>query len=364
LIRVAQADKKTLKSLVMSASHSRSFFVDLIKLLAAQLIVLHHFSAYGPLAQAIRETWPLLIDHLFSDARLAVQVFLVIGGYLAAQSLSARREIRPLKLIQQRYFRLMPSYVLALCWISALTWLLRPMISGDWLVPPPTLTAVLAHISLLQSVLDVPALSTGVWYVAIDFQLFALITLLAFALQTPRALSCAVAALCLASMLFFNRIDTLDVWAVYFFGAYGLGILAAWAKRSTADRWVFFLTLFFGIAAWLEHPRSRLALAMISALLLFAINHRQVIKSRLGTWVGLLADSSYAMFLTHFGVLIIASAIWEQFGLSGSTTALYLGATAWLLSNFVGWMFHHLAEKPLLAKVSPKKRSVQATSAA
>ena len=111
LIRVSLVDKKILKLPVMSTRHARSFFVDLIKLLAAQLIVLHHFSAYGPLAQAVRETWPLLIDHLYSDARLAVQVFLVIGGYLAAQSLAARRDIHPLQLIQQRSLRLMPSYV-------------------------------------------------------------------------------------------------------------------------------------------------------------------------------------------------------------------------------------------------------------
>ena len=349
----------------MSTRHARSFFVDLIKLLAAQLIVLHHFSAYGPLAQAVRETWPLLIDHLYSDARLAVQVFLVIGGYLAAQSLAARPDIRPLQLIQQRYLRLMPSYVLALCWISALTWLLRPMISGDWLVPQPTLTTVLAHLTLLQSVLDVPALSTGVWYVAIDFQLFALMALLAFVLKTPLARSCAVAGLCVASMLFFNRMDGMDVWAVYFFGAYGLGILAAWAKRSAADRMIFSLTLLFGMAAWLEHPRSRLALAMICAVVLVSISHRQILASTFGKWMGLLADSSYAMFLTHFGVLIIASALWEQLALKGSVKALWMAAAAWLLSNVVGWMFHHWAEKPLLAKVVNKKsRVIQAASAA
>jgi len=348
----------------MSARHNRFFFVDFIKLMAAQLIVLHHFSAYGPLAQAVRDTWPLLIDHLYSDARLAVQVFLVIGGFLAAQSLSSRRLIRPIALLQQRYFRLMPSYVLALCWISALTWLLRPMISGDWLVPPPTLTNVLAHLTLLQSVLDVPALSTGVWYVAIDFQLFALLTLMAFVLKTPRALSGATAALCVASMFFFNLNDSMDVWAVYFFGAYGLGALAAWAKRSTADRTVFMLTLMFGLIASLEHPRIRLTLAMISAVVLVSISHRQMMVSAFAKWVSLLADSSYAMFLTHFGVLIIASAVWEQLGLQGSTKALCFGLVAWMLSNVTGWVFHYWAEKPLLAKVIRKPSANALTKAA
>ncbi len=81
------------------------------------------------------------------------------------------------------------------------------------------------------------ALSSGAWYVAIDFQLYALLIVLCHALhtETNKRLSIAVALLCVASMWQFNRVDELDMWAIYFFAAYGLGVLAAWAKRSITD---------------------------------------------------------------------------------------------------------------------------------
>jgi hypothetical protein len=64
----------------------RSLTVDALKVIAAQFIVWHHFSAYGPMADTMTLMWPQLMEWLYRYARLAVQVFLVVGGYLAAQS--------------------------------------------------------------------------------------------------------------------------------------------------------------------------------------------------------------------------------------------------------------------------------------
>ena len=49
----------------------------------------------------------------------------------------------------------------------------------DSIPDAPDILQLLAHALLLQDLLDQEALSAGVWYVAIDFQLFALaVTLL------------------------------------------------------------------------------------------------------------------------------------------------------------------------------------------
>ncbi len=334
---------------------NRSFVIDILKLLAAQLIVLHHLSGYGPMAQAVRSAWPGLIEHLYLDARLAVQVFLVIGGYLAAQSIMGRRgEHHPVTLIQRRYLRLMPSFVLALCWVSSLVWLLRPFISGDWLVDAPSLHSVLAHATLLQSVLDVPALSVGVWYVAADFQLYALLVLLAYWLKSDRALSLGVAALCVASMWGFNRFESLDNWAIYFFAAYGLGVLAAWARRSSFDQMVLGAVLLLGEESLWFEPRMRLALALLTCLVLayVGVNNLQVDRIRLGRTSTLLVDSAYAMFLTHFGVIVIFCAAWEHWQLTSPSTALWLSGLAWLGSIGIGMVFHVWGEKPFTAWVN------------
>ena len=96
----------------------RSFTVDVLKVVAAQFIVWHHFSAYGPMADTMTLVWPNFVNWLYEDARLAVQVFLVVGGYLAGQSVMNKPIDRPLTLIAKRYLRLVPFYMLALTLIS------------------------------------------------------------------------------------------------------------------------------------------------------------------------------------------------------------------------------------------------------
>ena len=343
----------------MSAHRSRSFVIDILKLLAAQLIVLHHLSAYGPMAESVRSVWPSLVEHLYLDARLAVQVFLVIGGFLAAQSISGRRDQQhPVTLIQRRYLRLMPSFVLALCWVTSLVWLLHPFISGDWLVDAPNLHSVLAHLSLLQSVLDVPALSVGVWYVAADFQLYALLVLMAFWFKSDRALSLGVAALTVASMWGFNRFESLDNWAIYFFAAYGLGVLAAWAQRSSFDQLVLGAVLLLGEESLWAAPRVRLALALLITLVIAyaSLNAHRLAHIQLKRHANVLVDSAYAMFLTHFGVIVIFSAGWEYGQLSSPTAALWLSGLAWLSSLAVGVVFHLQAENPFTRWVNQPGR--------
>lgn len=65
----------------------RQIHIDAARVLASHPIVLHHFTAYGPLAHALDLTLPGVIDWFFGYARMAGQVFLVIEGYLAIGTL-------------------------------------------------------------------------------------------------------------------------------------------------------------------------------------------------------------------------------------------------------------------------------------
>jgi peptidoglycan/LPS O-acetylase OafA/YrhL len=96
--------------------HRRHIHIDLAKILAAHFIVLHHFTAYGPLAESWDMATVALTSWLFDYGRMAVQVFLVIGGYLAAMALAPKGELKaeaPWRPIAQRYLRLAPSYAVA-----------------------------------------------------------------------------------------------------------------------------------------------------------------------------------------------------------------------------------------------------------
>ena len=69
-------------------STSRLPLIDAFKAIASQLIVLHHLSAYGPLSATVQQAAPGLIGWFYDYARMAVQVFLVIAGFLAVRGLS------------------------------------------------------------------------------------------------------------------------------------------------------------------------------------------------------------------------------------------------------------------------------------
>ena len=77
--------------------------IDALKALASQLIVLHHLAFYGPMADAVRPWAQPLVDALSEHGRLAVQVFLVVAGFLAVRGLApagAPAAIGPLALVR------------------------------------------------------------------------------------------------------------------------------------------------------------------------------------------------------------------------------------------------------------------------
>ena len=338
----------------------RSFTVDVLKVVAAQLIVWHHFSAYGPMADTMNLVWPNLIDWLYRYARLAVQVFLVVGGYLAAQSVMTKPINHPFVSIAKRYLRLVPFYILALTLISVAVAISRDTIHADWLPSVPSAAQLLAHAFLANDLLGYEALSSGAWYVAIDFQLYAILILLCHTLHTEarRHLSMAVATLCVTSMWLINRIDSFDIYAPYFFGAYGLGVLAAWAKRSRFDATVFGVTALLAIGAlWLEF-RTRLTLALITAIWL-AIKPKGLVRwTPMKRVVHRLANSAYVLFLTHFGVIVLFSAMWNRSHFYDPTLAFALTTFAWLCSVGMGLFLHEKAEVPMHHWISHQSKLV------
>ena len=321
----------------------------MLKAVAAQFIVWHHFSAYGPMADTMTLAWPQLMDGLYHYARLAVQVFLVVGGYLAAQMVMHTPVTHPLRLIATRYFRLVPFYLLALVLISMAVALSRDTLGASWLPQAPTLWQFLAHGLLAHDMLGYEALTSGAWYVAIDFQLYALLVLLchAFGHSKPIRLSVVVALLCIASMWQFNRIDALDMWALYFFGAYGLGVLAAWAKRSTREAQLFWFTAVLALGAlWLEY-RTRLSLALVTAIWLVIKPQGQVRWTPIKRVIHRLANSAYVLFLTHFGVIVLFSDMWQKSHFYDPDTAFALTLFAWMCCVGTGLFLHEKVEVPL-----------------
>jgi peptidoglycan/LPS O-acetylase OafA/YrhL len=294
---------------------ARSLLIDGLKVLASQLIVLHHIVLYSPMAERLTPAWPGVAGFLRGEARYVVQVFLVIGGYLAAQGLARHRA--PLAcLLWARYLRLVPMLAVALLAVLAASALLPPGHWPEWMTPWPTPGQFVAHLLLLQDVLGLASLSAGAWYVAIDFQLYALLAVAAALLhqhadrpvwQSP--LPWVLALMALASLLVFNRDAALDAWAPYFFGAYGIGALAAWAGRSRAMSWLFALVwLLHAAAAWHE-SRPRVALAALTALALAMLAQRAATRLPASRWLASWSDAGYGVFLIHYAAIVAFTAL-------------------------------------------------------
>lgn len=334
----------------------RLHHVDGLKVLASQLIVLHHFTAYGPLAEALDRAAPQLTDYIFEYGRMAVQIFLVIGGYFAASALAPHGSFQrsaPWRLLVNRYVRLVPPLLAALVLVGMCSAAVGPWLDGEFLPAQASPGQVLAHAFLLHDILGVSSLSVGTWYVAMDFQLFAFT--LALLWVGGRSGRWLVAGVMVASLFYFNRFPGTDMWATYFFGAYGMGLVAWWAGRSRhAKYWLIALAL-VGLAALLWDFRTRIALALATAVWLGWARWRMAVPGhddrtspRLAGWLRASGRSAYALFLTHFAVWILANGVWSATGAHTATAAAFVCLAAWVACLGVAVMFERYVERPMM----------------
>lgn len=348
-------------SRVSKTSHLR--FLDLFKAVAANLIVLHHLAFYGPMSDYARPVLPELIEWLEEHARIAVQVFLAIGGFLAAKSLSNGQSgpAQPVQAILRRYLKLAPPFVAAMGIAVIASALATQWMTHDSISAPPTLAQFAAHALLLHGVLGYESLSAGAWYVAIDFQLYALLTLILWLGGRSGAYRWAAPVLvgsgAAASLFFFNRDAGWDNWAVYFLGSYGMGALAWWASerhRGAAGAMLLtvLIALLGGAALGLDFRiRIAVALATSLALVAFARGQLRLPGQDLGI-TGYLGRISYAVFLMHFPVSLVVNAFFTRYAPAETVWQTAGMLVAWMASIAAGAAFHRWIETPLGVLVS------------
>jgi len=348
----------------------RQTTIDLLKTVAAQVILLHHLSVYGPLAGVWDKVANASSNFFYDEGRLAVQVFLVIGGFLAARSLTARGVPSTAFLwrtLTQRYRRLVLPFAVALVLAVLSSLLSRQWLTDDFIPAAPNWGQALAHLALMHGVLDEESLSAGAWYVAVDFQLFATLALLLCLSPRRWGGRLLVTALTLASLFYFNLHAKFDAWSVYFFGAYGLGAAAYWVDggsgvtRRPATSWM--MLALTGCLALIFEFRSRIALAFVVALLLGAMQWRnalgmtgRALSRRLSAGIARLGQTAYALFLVHFSVLMLGNAVYAHYfvrgfaGWSSEQAGCGLLATCWAVSLILGWAFERYVERPLAGR--------------
>jgi peptidoglycan/LPS O-acetylase OafA/YrhL len=349
------------------ASASRLPLVDFMRGVAALLIVAHHLAFYGPLSDLAYPLAPAALDWLYDYARMAVQAFLVIGGFVTARRLARLPALGATGFASElwsRYRRVGVPYLAALVLAIACNELARHWMDHPSISAPPTPAQLLAHAAFLTQILGYEPLTAGVWYLAIDFQLLVVSLLLLAASQrlslwlggqersaSERIFAGICCAVATASLLWASHRSELDMWAVYFFCTYFLGMLVEWVLRGVLPRWTVVAYSALVALALVHEFRPRLLVALGTAVLLFLAAG----EGKLSRWPRnraslALGKVSYSLFLVHFPVCLVVNA-WGSRHLSGTPHAALFGMLlAFALSILAAFVFYRTIERRCLER--------------
>ena len=302
--------------------------VDSLKVFAAILIILHHLSSYGQIAQDARAVLPGIMTWLFEYGRYAVQIFLVMAGYLAAQSLTRYANVQfsangLLKVILNRYLRLFAPYTIALILTIACAYIARFWVNDEFVGESETLSQFLAHLFFIQGILGLDSISAGAWYIAIDWQLYSVLAILLISFPRYQAVIWVMSVLAVSSLLFFNRSGLYEAYFIYFIGAYSLGVLAYLGNcfdNQSINRLAKLALLIIGIIIsissfqeiWL---RNFLAWFVALALLLWGNKSYPSADSKILGAIAWGSQRSYCAFLIHFALILLANTLYIATGM-------------------------------------------------
>ena len=317
------------------------------------------------MAEDARQFLPGVMTWLFEYGRYAVQIFLVMGGYLAAQSLTRTRDIRnprtALKLIFNRYLRLFAPYVVALLITILCAWVARFWVQDEFVGESETLGQFLAHLFFLQGILGLDSISAGAWYVAIDWQLYAVLAIMLGMFPGFRSLIWVSTILIVASLLYFNRLSDYENYFIYFIGSYGLGVLAQLAKNYSdpvVNRLARILIIIIGLVILVssfDHLWIRNILAYFVAIALIVWGGRAYKDEKHAKMHNLVfsilwgSRRSYCAFLLHFSFILLANTLYIAWGMDQrhdgamALAMMFLALVAsWVAANYL----YRLVEVP------------------
>ena len=344
---------------IAPSTKARLPLVDAVRALAATLVAWHHIAIYGPISYLEPPGWTTDILWNFS---WAVQAFFVIGGYMMASTMSPQVWDcrRAGQFVVRRYCRLgLPYLVAMLLAIEARAfgrgWLPQRVVDF-----PATWDQIAAHVLLLQDILGFDSLSAGFWFVAIDFQLGLVWVALLYLRDAlgwlfglplgersgwlPLAIGWALAA---PALFVFNGDERLDMWAIYFFGQFFMGVMLYHGLKAPRFQTLFGLYMAMLVTALALNWRWQLTTSIVTGLLLFAGGKLGLMErwptSRLVSRLGI---TSYSLFLVHFPVTVVVSTLWVRLEFTSMPSAVAASLVAYIASLAVAEAFYRLIELP------------------
>ena len=337
--------------------------IPYLRAIGSHLIVWHHLVFYGPVSEIAYELSPGLFDWLIEYARMAVQVFFVLGGFVTARKLARPMRWTLATLAREvvaRYRRVGIPYLVVLVVAVVANHLARQAMDHESISAPPTLMQLIAHAAFMQNLLGYESLSAGIWYLGVDFQLglFVLLTLAACQRlcggderQPERGFLAAqwlFWPVAVVSLLWLNRVSACDSYAVYFFGSYFGGMVVAWVIEKRLPKTALLVYAGLVSAALVVEWRPRLAVALATGLAV-VLSHA-IGRLRQGAWwsfVNFWSDRSYSLFLIHFPVCLVTTAWLAELVDDRPRAAMGVLVLEYGLSLLAAIVFYQLVERQI-----------------
>lgn len=385
-------------------STTRFTALDAFRGIGALAIACFHIHRYGPLPAAADQVLPDVFQGIIDMGWMAVQMFLVLAGFVTAYSLRNVRMSWPAlaNFSLRRVIRLGGPYWLVVVLVTAMSVPAIYWLRDTSLTETVSLGQFLACLFFLQDILGFGNISAGMWFVCIDLQFGLLMPLMLGAAQwlargRARGSAADVGALLLlflplaiGSLFFFNTTIENDMWVYPFFFMPFLGILGWWTLEGRMPRAVFWsyvalLVLGGGYqvqiasqalassppgeveADWLYSPSApqvhviEFSTAILTGVSIYLMGRFGVLTR----WFALrplqyLGAISYSLFLIHYPVSWCVTAI--GYRLTGDRPWPALGWLALALTSSIGaaHLLHRYVEAPTL-RLASRLKSATAT---
>ncbi|WP_396454440.1 acyltransferase family protein [Actinomadura sp.] len=255
----------------VSSAPSRLGWLDALRGGAALAVALHHASyVYLPSLRVWLKEW-------FDPGLAGVLVFFLVSGYIIPASLERRGSVRGFWI--GRFFRIYPLFAVT-CLLAILPFLLGVLGLRAGLEQYSPATAVLAHLTMLQDLLNVPNAMNVLWTLSYEMAFYLMVVALfvvgGHRRSAPAAVALTAAALVAVALTATGLLTGARVPAALLSRTAGTGPVVAVTAAA--------LLLAIG-AAVSRHAAARVAgglLGGLVALVLVAVN------GRVGAWEGLI----------------------------------------------------------------------------
>jgi len=129
-----------------------------------------------------------------------------------------------------------------------------------------------------------------------------------------------------------------------------MGAMAYWAGQSKQQAAWFWLNVAIALAALFVDFRLRILIAVCVAFILF-FTRNILIKEwlKLQQMTHYLGTISYALFLVHFSVVMLANAVFSWFKFSDSLMGFVFMIFSWIASLILADIFYRRIEKPAIS---------------